>query len=268
MEYSDLHIHTVFSDGIHTMEEMVRAAAKRNFVSIGISDHSYTAFDRSYCMSADRLDEYHAELARLKAVYADRIEVYAGLEQDGYSAPVDRSRYDYLIGDCHYIRVGQQYFSVDHDREIQKNTVEQWFGGDALAYARVYFDTYVERMRLCRPDVLGHFDLAAKFGLVDENSPLYRSMALEALLAVLEVVPVLEMNTGAIARGLRKEAYPNRFLLREVLLHGGQILLSGDAHNCRMLGFAFDEAMELLRESGFRSVVMLRQGTFQEVGID
>ena len=45
MRYSDLHTHTVFSDGANTMEEMVRAAVERNFVSIGISDHSYTAFD-------------------------------------------------------------------------------------------------------------------------------------------------------------------------------------------------------------------------------
>ena len=268
MRYSDLHTHTVFSDGVNTMEEMVRAAVERNFVSIGISDHSYTAFDLTYCMPVERLEDYHAELNRLKALYAGQIEVYAGLEQDGYAELADRGRYDYIIGDCHYIRVGQQYFSVDHDRELQKNTVQQWFGGDAMAYARAYFDTYVERMQLCRPDVLGHFDLAAKFGLVDENSPVYRSMALEALLTVLEVTPILEMNTGAIARGLRKEAYPNRFLLKEILAHGGRVLLSGDAHSCRTLGFAFDDAADLLRENGFRSVVMLQKGVFEEVGLD
>ena len=268
MRYSDLHTHTVFSDGVHTMEEMVRAAVEKDFVSIGISDHSYTPFDRTYCMRKEQIDAYHGELCRLKEAYAGQIEVYAGLECDGYTELTDRERYDYIIGDCHYIQLGGVYFSVDHAREGQEETLRQWFAGDPLAYARAYFDTYVERMRICRPDILGHFDLAAKFGFMPEENPVYRDMAVDALLAVLEVTPVVEVNTGAVARGIRKEMYPNRFLLREILLHGGRVLLSGDAHRCETLGFAFDDARELLREIGFRSVTMLRQGAFQDVGMD
>ena len=264
----DLHTHTVFSDGSHTMEEMVRAALERNFESIGFSDHSYTPFDLTYCMPIRRLEEYHAEIRRLKEQYAWVIDVYAGLECDGYTVLTDRERYDYVIGDCHYIRLGERYFSVDHDRDDHRKTIEDWFGGDSLAYARAYFDTYVERMRICRPDILGHFDLAAKYGMMDEENPAYRRPATDALMTCLEVTPIVEMNSGAVARGLRREMYPNRFLLREILFNGGKILLSGDAHSCDKLGFAFDAALEVLREIGFRSVVMLRSGGFEDVGID
>lgn len=268
MWYSDLHTHTVFSDGVHTMEDMVRAAVERGFASVGISDHSYTHFDLRYCIRQERLTEYHAELRRLKDAYAGRIEIYAGLEYDGYSELENRNFYDYLIGDCHYVKVGDRYFSVDHAAEEQKKTVDEWFGGDPLAYCRAYFDTVVERTWLHRPDVLGHFDLPVKFGLVDEEDPAYRHMAAEALLACLEVTPVVELNTGAMARGLRSRPYPHIFLLREILHHGGRVVLSSDAHRRENLGFGFDAGLALLREAGFRSVAVLRRSAFEDVGIE
>ena len=268
MRYSDLHIHTAFSDGVHTIEEMVRAAAEKGLLSIGISDHSYTDFDLRYCIREERLAEYHAEIRRLKALYKDRIEVYAGLEYDGYTELKDRHLYDYLIGDCHYVKTWDGYHSVDHARDEQWAAIETYFGGDPIAYSRAYFETYVERTRLHRPDVLGHFDLSAKFGFVNEDDPAYRNMALDALLACLEVTPIVELNTGAIARNVRKAPYPAAFLLREIRKHGGKITLCSDAHRAENLAFWFDRALELLQETGFRSVAVLRHGTFEEIGIE
>lgn len=268
MRYSDLHTHTVFSDGIHTMEAMVRAAMDRGFLSIGISDHSYTDFDLRYCIREERLTEYHAEIRRLKALYGDRIEVYAGLEYDGYTELKDRHLYDYLIGDCHYIKTWDGYHSVDHAKDEQWAAIEAYFGGDPIAYSRAYFETYVERTRLHRPDILGHFDLSAKFGFVNEEDTAYRDMAVEAMLACLEVTSVVEMNTGAIARNVRTAPYPHPFLLREILSHGGKIVLSSDAHRTENLGFWFHEALQLLEAVGFRSIVVLHHGKFEEVGIE
>ena len=47
MRFSNLHQHTTFSDGVHTMEEVVQEAIRRDFVSIGFSDHSFTPCDTS-----------------------------------------------------------------------------------------------------------------------------------------------------------------------------------------------------------------------------
>lgn len=268
MRYSDLHTHTVFSDGICTMEEMVRAAAEKGLISIGISDHSYTDFDLRYCIREEQLPAYHAELQRLKAAYAGIIEVYAGLEYDGYTELKDRHLYDYLIGDCHYVKTHDGYHSVDHAKDEQWSAIETYFGGDPIAYSRAYFETYVERTRLHRPDVLGHFDLAAKFNHVNEDDPSYRTMATEAMLACLEVTPIAEVNTGAIARGVRTVPYPNRELLKEILLHGGRLTLCSDAHRTDTLAFGFDDAAALLRDVGFRSIAVFRNGHFEDIGLD
>ena len=108
----------------------------------------------------------------------------------------------------------------------------------------------------------------AKFGFMPEDSPAYRDLAAQALLACLEVTPIVELNTGAMARGLRGSPYPHRFLLREILQHGGRMILSSDAHRRENLGFRFDDGLVLLRETGFRSVAVLHRGAFEDVGIE
>ena len=267
MSYSNLHTHTVFSDGVNTPEEMVLAALEQGFVSLGFSDHSYTSFDTSYCIREEAYPAYFRETKRLARKYEGQIEICTGLEWDGFSKIPNRESFDYLIGDCHYVRVGEAYYSIDHDETDHKNTIRTQFGGDPLALARAYFDTYVDCQRKNRPDILGHFDLPALYGCMPEESPAYREMALEALLASLEVTPIVEVNTGAIAKKRRREPYPAVFLLKEALAHGAKFVLSSDAHKTENLHVFHDEMKELLRSLGCREIVQLRNHRFEEVGI-
>ena len=267
MRYSDLHVHTTFSDGKNTVEEMVLAAIQKGMVSVGISDHSYTPYDLRYCMKREQEAEYCREIRRVRELYRDQIEVYVGLEYDGYSELAHREAFDYLIGDCHYIKTWDGYHSVDHAQDEQWHAIETYFGGNPIAYSKAYFETYVERTRLHRPDILGHFDLTSKFGYVDETDSVYQKMAIEALLACLEITPILELNTGAVVRGWRKYPFPNTLLLKAALEHGGKILFSSDSHQIAGLTGWFSEAAELIKDVGFRSMIVLRGGQFEEVGI-
>ena len=82
MILSDLHVHTIFSDGKNTPEEMVRAAISKGMTKIGFSDHSYTSYDESYCMSREGTAVYRKVIAGLKEKYRDQIEILCGIEQD------------------------------------------------------------------------------------------------------------------------------------------------------------------------------------------
>jgi len=268
MRYSNLHNHSTFSDGKFSAEENVLAAIEKNMLSIGFSDHSYTDFDpNTYCMKKGVLPDYIAEINRLKEKYKDQIEIYLGIELDGYSVLEDRTPFDYILGCCHYVRKDGMQFGVDHDKNWQIRDVAAYFDGDYIAYARMYYDGYVESVRRDKPDVLGHFDLPTKFSLVDENDPVYRKMATEALIACLEVTPVIEMNTGAISRGYRKTPYPAEYLFDEIKKHHGQITLGADSHHIDNLIYYFDESVELLRANGFQNIVQLTHGRFEEFGI-
>lgn len=267
MEYSDLHVHSRFSDGAHTVEEIVRAAAEKGLVSVGISDHSFTRFDLRYCMEETAVPAYLEEIRRVRDRYAGQIEVYAGMELDGYTELPDRSGFDYLIGDCHYVRTWDGYHSVDHAIDEQKAAIDAYFDGDPLAYAQAYYETFVSRTAAHRPDILGHFDVVSKFGAVDEEDPVYRRLAADALIACLEITPIVELNTGPLTRGWRNTGFPHAFLLKEVLAHGGRVILSSDAHDARNLAGCFGPAAEFLRSLGFTSHVVLRGGSFSDAAL-
>ncbi len=267
MRYSDIHTHTTFSDGKQTPRENIEAALALGMEGIGFSDHSFTLYDLDYCMKKENEAAYIAEIRALQKEYEGRIHVSLGLELDGYSEEYDRDAYDYLLGDCHYVKTPGGYFSVDHTRDGHKTLCEDWFAGDYTAFARAYFEGYTLRTAYMRPDVLGHFDLVSKFCLTNENDKRFLDYAKEALIACLAITPYIELNTGAITRGFRSIPYPAPYLWDTVKEHGGIFVLGSDSHETKNLALHFDEACAMLKEHGISSVAALKNGKFEERGI-
>ena len=85
MNYSNLHTHSIYSDGKHSPREIIEQAIAQNMTAIGISDHSYTFFDEAYCISKENNQKYIDELRALKAEYSSQIDVLVGIELDGLS---------------------------------------------------------------------------------------------------------------------------------------------------------------------------------------
>ena len=267
MIYTNMHTHTDFSDGADTVEANVRRAIELGMPSLGISDHCYTYFDTSYCVQADRLPEYKAEVKRIKELYRGQIDVYLGIELDGFARLPDRADYDYIIGDAHYVETPDGYRAVDLDKNDFRDISRTYFGGDTVAMAVSYYRSYAETVCPMKPDILGHIDLITKYSLVDESDSRYVKAATEALEAALAVTPVIELNTGAISRGYRCDPYPAVFILDEIKRLGGRILLSSDSHAAKDLTCWFDRAEELLLSRGIKSAVIYKNGKFEEVGI-
>ena len=74
----DVHNHTIWSDGAHTVEEVIENAINNKVDIIGISDH----FNTIKCDSVltAQLDKYIKALVKEKEKYKDKIEVLAGIE--------------------------------------------------------------------------------------------------------------------------------------------------------------------------------------------
>lgn len=267
MEFSNLHTHSLYSDGKHTPREIIEQAISDGLTAIGISDHSYTFFDTRYCIAKEKNEEYINELRLLKAEYADKIEVLVGIELDGFSEGYNRNDFDYIIGSVHYVNFGDAYSSVDSSVELVSDGINRYCGGDSMEFAMRYFDTYAERICRMRPDILGHIDLVAKLGLVDESSRRYQQKAIETLCYALSASDIIEMNTGAISRGYKRLPYPALFMLDEIKRQKKGIILSSDSHSKDTLTFYFNECLEILRANGFKSVITYANGGFKEVGI-
>lgn len=265
MQYSNIHTHTTFSDGKNTPEEMVLKAIELGFFSIGISDHSETAFESYYCMASSEYGKYRRTVRDLKERFKGQIDVLLGIEQDSYS-PALCDDFDYVIGSVHYVRCGSDYSNVDKTVEIQMRAIENYFGGDKTEYAKRYFELVAENSIRGGFEVVGHFDLLNKFGLFSDYTEKYEKIALEALDTCLSSIPYIEMNTGAISRGY-KTVYPDEFFLRRILEKGGRIVLNGDSHSATALDCHFDASIAMLKEIGFSSVWQLGKQGWTEVMI-
>lgn len=237
---SNFHTHTVYSDGKDTPEDIVLEALRLGCSEIGFSDHSYTDFDTSYCMSRKNTAEYKREIRRLKEKYKGKIKIYLGIEQDYYSTePTDG--YDYIIGSVHYVKKDGVYIPVDESAKRQIDAVNTLYGGDFYAFVADYYKIIADVYEKTKCDIIGHFDLITKFNedgaLFDTSDIRYKDSSSAALEKLLNTPALFEINTGAISRGYRKTPYPESVILDRIAKSKKPFVLSSDSHKKETLLF-------------------------------
>lgn len=264
--FCTVHTHSTMCDGKSTLQEMADAAYQAGAISFGASGHSHTPipYDRGGVLPADPAD-YRSEVLRLREEYRGRMDVLLGIEQDGCAGGPVPDWADYWIGSVHNLRRPDgTCWPVDWDPARFRETVEALSPGDVVGLAERYYAAVAETARL-RPTILGHMDLVTKFNeggaLFGEDDPRYRAAALGALHAADPAATLLEINTGAVARGYRTAPYPAPFLLEEWRRMGGRIILTADAHRAEDIVFGYAQAAEAARAAGYtHSVVLTASG--------
>ena len=265
----NFHTHSKFCDGKDSPEELVKAAIQKGFFALGFSSHSYTKMDKSFALSPQKAEKYRTEIAALKEKYKGKIELYCGIEQDYFSEePTDC--YDFVIGSVHYVLKNGEYVCVDNTAEIVKDAVDRLYGGDFDALAEDYFALVAKVAEKTNADIIGHFDLVSKFSEKNGYGESKRFLA-AAQKAVKALVPYglpFEINTGAMARGVRSVPYPSPEILKMIKKHGGEIMLSSDCHDKNCLDFAFDKATDLARNIGFTRIAVIKGGKIEYIKLD
>ena len=239
----DLHMHTVFSDGKNTPEEMILRAMEMGMDCVGISDHSHVESDECG-MTPEGTIAYRAEMARLKEKYAGRIRVLCGLERDYYSD--DFAQYDYVIGSVHSVRMPDgHYLCVDWEAERLRADTEKYFGGDWYAMTAAYYDLVGRVAEVTKCDIIGHFDLVTKFNegdaLFSTADSRYIASWRQAADRLLKTGKPFEINTGAMSRGYRTAPYPAPEIRDYIRERGGKLILSSDSHQKETIAYRFGE---------------------------
>ena len=250
---SNVHNHTTFADGRDTAGQMVHAALALGFHTLGFSEHGHADYD-DCSMSLDQEPRYRDEIRRLKAAYADRLNILLGYEHDWLS-PANVAEYDYYIESVHYVNRGGTLYCVDNTRQILTDAARTLYGGDMYALCRDYFETVCRSIEGTGAQILGHIELVMKFNenrdLFDDANPRYLAPALQCAELAARSERLIEINTGAISRGYRTQPYPGAVMLRRIAECGGRIILTSDCHNSDYLDCAFGEATQLARACGF-----------------
>ena len=181
----------------------------------------------------------------------------AGLEvdfvpgrEDRTQSLIERCELDYVVGSVHFL--GD--LAVDFDR------FDIWEGArSAEDVWRRYFETLAAAASSGMFDILAHPDLVKMWGAGRPTPPgdprRYYEPALEA---IAESGIAVEVSTA----GLRKpvgEIYPAPAFLAGVVEAGAPIALSSDAHVPEHIGYAYDQALELLASAGVRELAVFER---------
>lgn len=259
---ANFHTHSTFCDGKSTPEEVVVAALEKGFSAIGFSGHGYTGFDLRYCMKDT--EGYIAEIRRLKEKYSKDIQVYLGIEEDA-KALTNRAEFDYIIGSSHYIYKDGKYHSIDSSVDWYNRCLAA-FDNDIIAMAQAYFEAFLNYIKSRRPDIVGHFDIITKFDEVGEfhllKNKAYQTLAVKYAEEAAKCGCIIELNTGAVSRGVRSAPFPSEQVLHALKKADARMILSSDSHKADTLDFGFEDAKLLLKDVGFKQLYTLYNNEF------
>lgn len=149
----DLHIHTTYSDGRNSVEEMVKKAVSLGFKKIAITDHVWK--------TSNWFDEYYEYI---KAIDLNGIEVLAGFEAKALNvngeidAPKSAiSKADIRIGAIHRIPKSEKCGKFLTTEEVDRD--------EQLAYQN-WFKTTIGLIQNKSVDVVAHpFMVLFKYGI-------------------------------------------------------------------------------------------------------
>ncbi len=251
----DYHTHHYrCGHAVGEMADYVEAAAAAGFREIGLSDHSpiYHLGDDAHArpriaMSQRELPRYVRAMMEVRDLFAGRIVVRLGVESDyvlgwdeHYRSLWSRFPLDYVIGSVHWLFGDWSIFSrtLPRGRSAEEVYAEYLRCTQAAARSGAY-------------DVIGHLDCIKTVGWMPEG---WRTPLLEETVQVLaETGVAVELNTSGWRKDI-EECYPRAELL-EMCCHAGvPVTFGSDAHRPDDVGYAWDEAVNLMREVGYREI--------------
>lgn len=263
----NLHTHSMYCDGKNTIEEMVQCALDKQFDVLGFSGHGYHCLDENSMDTHERI-LYMEEIQKMKEKYRNCISIYLGIEEDLMGHRYDSADFDYIIGSVHFIKYKDTYRAIDHSKEVMDQVLHEEYMDDFLAYAKAYYEEVSKLAEYEEVDIIGHLDLLMKFNeeenYISFEDPVYCALAKACIDRLIQADKIFEVNTGAIARGYRKQPYPAENLLCYIGQHGGKICLNSDCHQKEFLDCFYEESLELIKACGFHSIHVLTKDGFKE----
>ena len=264
---SNVHTHSFYCDGKASLRRMINEAIDLGFVSLGFSGHSPLPYYNGYAMTIQGEQEYIREVKALKEEYQEKLEILLGVEWD-LDSVTSAEDYDYRIGSVHQIHGPEEIYAVDNTLEELKTCLHDVFKDNWKLMVEEYYNLVIKNALRPSVDIVGHFDLITKLNegnvLFPEDSPIYQSIAAEALKIIVRSRPnlVFEINTGAMYRIGKKEPYPASFLLKLLGKMGSRVVITSDAHVSEALTYGFSEAINICRDNGVKNICILRKEGF------
>ena len=271
------HAHSNFSDGKGEVTEFVKQAIRKNMSVHGFSDHAPISIPEISAMDVRSLHNYTSVTDQLRQDYADKIQIYRGLEVDFIPGIIDVSsdyilscNLDYTIGAVHYVEAYPNGipWTFESTRERFDHGIQVIFGGDVQKAISRYYDLIRQMVREKPPHVVAHLDRIKKHNTENryfsETDVWYRQKVYQTLVDIAKAGCILEVNTKGYYRGEVMETYPSRWILEKAWQLRIPVHLASDAHYPEDILGGFEFASQMLRQIGYKSTRILLDGQWQE----
>ncbi len=279
MQLSNYHSHCTFCDGRSNPEEFIKFAIAQGFRAYGFSSHSPLPFETFWNMSKEDMPDYLAEIERLKQKYADRIEIYTGLEIDyldeTYNPSINyfsRLPLDYRIGSIHFMPIAyplaeKNMVCIDGPYTEFQQAVDQLYEGDIRKITAHYFKNLLQMVETGGFDIVGHPD---KIYMNGQRCPgfsmqeaWYREPFEHCLQRIADKGLMVEINTKNFTR--KGEFYPHADYLHRLCELQIPVMVNSDSHYPDKVNSGREAAFELLKKAGFKATRELIRGRWEDI---
>lgn len=264
----NLHTHTHYSDGDKPPVAYVNEAIRLGMDTLGFSDHSPLPFDNPFSLKASQYQEYCAEIRQLGKQFADRINVFLALEMDyipGMSEDFGRLKragsLDYVIGSVHLVgsqKADQLWFTDGPHTETYDEGLRKFYDNDIRKGVKAFYHQTNAMIQSQEMDVVGHVDKIKMHNqdrYFREDEKWYIDLVMETLKLIREKGLIAEVNSRGIYKKRCNSLFPSKWVLREMHKMDIPVVISSDAHKPGELQMLFTETGEVLKQSGYKSVM-------------
>lgn len=274
---TNYHSHCSYCDGRADMESFIRFAVSKGFTSYGFSSHAPLPFSTNWTMEWEYMPFYIAEFQRLKAKYADQIELYIGLEIDYLNKESNPSilRFqelplDYRIGSVHLLHDAQgEVVDIDTSPDKFAQMVHKHFNGDIVKVVHLYYESLMNMLHLGGFDIVGHADKmhynASQMRATLLDEPWYDELVKTYFREIATMGYQMEVNTKAFLD--TDVFFPNQRYFSYLHELGVKMQVNSDAHYPERINYGRPEALQALYKAGYREVMEMHQGKWMPQSI-
>ena len=271
MYLHDSHIHTTYShdtsnDGRADLMLCVEKAIEYGLDEISICDHCDIDDILDGIYPVLDLDAVYNSILEAREKYGDKIRINFGVElgqsharPEEARALIEKYKFDYVLGTLHNFRLCPDFrffkfelmkkHQLDYImRRICEETAEIVdFGVDCIAHVDYVYEKMVKAN--CPNRICEYFDDFAK---------LFSHM--------IEKKTALEINCCYLDHEQYRYTQPCRGLIELYYELGGELVTFGsDAHSARVVGDGVASSVKMLREIGFKSQCVIRDGKMTQI---
>jgi histidinol-phosphatase (PHP family) len=242
-------------------DDYAAVASRRGLKGIIVTCHNpvIDGWAARYRMDLSQFGQYVAMVEHARQTWAGRIDVRLGLESDYYPGAEtwleelhQKAEFHYILGSVH---------------SLLPEYKNRYMTDGVVTYQRLHFEHLAQAAETGLYDSLAHADLIKIMEPAQWNPAQIIDDIRRSLDRIAATGIAMELNTSGLNKPLA-EFHPARPILEEMFQRDIPVVVGADAHSPDRVAANYEDALDLLRDIGYRQVNIFLNRQRQPIDID